>query len=346
MGGWGDKRHDDDHSGQHHMNGDGEIATTRDELLHAAITVGRRSWRDVLAHGRYSVFEICYRAAMLLANLEQSQGQLRKSSAYRHLDPSEKAAASYFIGLTSASLMARQCLGIHWLMHLDVYHDLLQPGLSASGRPDLVGLDAGSQWHVIEAKGRSNGLDTRVVAKAKEQTRKLRTVCGQAPILRVASVAHFSRETLALCVEDPVGRDTDAVDWDLTENQFLRDYYDPFVALIDQTHDMGAKHRVGAGELDITARSETVNGVDYLVVKLSDVDLAIGLNQRIYEIHRSADAVHDAIHRVLDLASPIVSRDIEPIDRTPTTRGDSDSVFVGSDGIFVRAGRTWFDDGW
>ena len=320
-----------------HMNGDRDIATTWDELLHAAITVGRRSWHDVLVHGRYSVFEICYRAAMLLANLRQSQGQLRKSDAYLYLDPSEKAAASYFIGLTLASLMARKRLGIHWLMHLDVYHDSLQPGLLASGRPDLIGLDAQDEWHVIEAKGRSNGLDPKVVPKAKEQTRKLHTVCGRAPILRVASVAHFSRGALALNVEDPVGQDTDAVDCDLTENQFLRDYYDRFVALIDQ------KRRLGAGEFDIGVQSETVNGVDYLVTELSDVDLAIGLNQRILEIHRSKEFVRDAIHRVLDLASPIARRERERFDRTPTTRGDSDSAFVGSDGILVRVGRTWLD---
>ena len=323
--------------GQHHMNGDSDIDTTWDELLHAAITVGRRSWHHVLAHGRYSVFEICYRAAMLLANLRQSQGQLRKSDAYRYLDPSEKAAASYFIGLTLASLMARKRLGIHWLMHLDVYHDSLQPGLSASGRPDLVGLDAQDEWHVIEAKGRSHGLDPKVVPKAKEQTQKLLTVGGRAPILRVASVAHFSRGTLALRVEDPVGHDQDAVGSDLTENQFLRDYYDPFVALIDQ------KHRVGAREFDISAQSQTVDGVDYLVTELSDVDLSIGLNQRVYEIHRSTKAVRDAIHRVLDLASPIVNRDFEGIHRGPTARGDSESDFVGSDGILVRVGRTWLD---
>ena len=323
--------------GRDHVNGDRDIDTTWDELLHAAITVGRRSWRDVRAHGRYSVFEICYRAAMLLANLQQSQGQLRKSDAYRSLDPSEKAAASYFIGLTLASLIARSRLGVRWLMHLDVYHDLLQPGLSASGRPDLVGLDSRDEWHVIEAKGRSNGLDPNVVLKAKQQTRKLRTVGGQAPILRVASVAHFSRGTLALRVEDPVGQDSDAVDWDLAENQFLRDYYDPFVALIDQ------RRRVGAGEFDVNGHSETVNGVDFLVAELSDVDVAIGLDQRIYEIHRSGGAVHDAIHQVLDLASPIVSQDFERADRGPTTHRDSGSGFVGSDGILVRVGRTWFD---
>ena len=320
---------------EYQVNGDGYIATTWPELVHAAITVGRRGWRDVLKHGRYSAFEMYYRAAMLLANLKQSQGQLRKSDAYRNLDPSEKAAASYFIGLTLAKLMARKLLGIDWLMHLDVYHDLLQPDLLESGRPDLVGLDARHQWHVIEAKGRSNGLDGSVVRKAKEQTLKLRAIRGREPILRVASVAHFSRESLSLRLEDPVGQDVDAVDWDFTENQFLRDYYDPFAALIDQNG------RFGTGEFNTNAQSETVNGMEFLVADLPDVDLAIGLDRRIYELLRSEDDVSDAIHQVLDFA--LARGTLDRTDEPPTTDGDSNTVFVGRDGVLVRVGRIWFD---
>ena len=324
--------------GRHHLNGDSDITTTWDELLHAAITVGRRSWHDVLTHGRYSFFEICYRAAMLLANLRQSQGQLRKSDAYRYLDPSEKAAASYFIGLTLASLMARKRLGIHWLMHLDVYHDSLQPGLSASGRPDLVGLDAQDEWHVVEAKGRSNGLDSKVVRKAKRaDTEAANGTWASADSPCCLGRALLSWEPLPYAWRTRLVKTQDAADLDLTENQFLRDYYDPFVALIDQ------KRRLGAGQFDIGAQSETVNGVDYRVMELSDVDLSIGLNQRIYETHRSTEAVRDAIHRILDHASPIASRELERVELTPTTRGDTDSVFVGSDGILVRVGRTWLD---
>ena len=187
-------------------------------------------------------------------------------------------------------------------MHLDVYHDLLQPDLLESGRPDLVGLDARHQWHVIEAKGRSNGLDGSVVRKAKEQTLKLRAIRGREPILRVASVAHFSRESLSLRLEDPVGQDVDAVDWDFTENQFLRDYYDPFAALIDQNG------RFGTGEFNTNAQSETVNGMEFLVADLPDVDLAIGLDRRIYELLRSADDVSDQSTKFWTLLSPRSAR--------------------------------------
>lgn len=273
-----------------------------------------------------------------MANLQQSQSQLRKSDAYRNLDPSEKAAASYFIGLTLANLMARRLLGVDWLMHLDVYHDSLQPGLLGSGRPDLVGLDAQHQWHVIEAKGRSHGLDGSVVHKAKEQTLKLRTVRGREPILRVASVAHFSRESLSLRLEDPVGQDIDAVDWDFTENEFLRDYYDPFAALIDQNG------RFGTREFNTNVQSETVNGMDFLVADLPNIDLAIGLERTIYEFHRSADDVADAIHPALRFASTIGRGTLGRIDVPTTEHRDSDTVCVGPDGILVRVGRIWFDN--
>lgn len=313
-------------------NGDGSIDTTWPELLHAAITVGRRGWRDVLQHGRYSLFEILYRAAMLRANLQRSQGEIRKSDAYHGLDPSEKGAASYFIGLTLASLITRRLFGVHWLMHLDVYHKTLQPELLGSGRPDLVGSQDMRQWYVIEAKGRSHGLDGDVVAKAKAQTKKLLTVCRRVPRLRVASVAHFSGGSLSMHLEDPVGQDVDAIDWDFTENQFLRDYYDPFAALFEQND------RLGAREASTIVRSERVSGMEFLVADLSVVDLAVGLERRVHDLYRSDGDMRDGIHGAIDRVLVRTGRSLE---RVPATRGRSESVFIGSDGILVRVGPSW-----
>ncbi len=317
------------------MNGDRSTTTTWPELVHAAITVGRRGWCDVLKHGKYSLLEMLYRAAMLRANLRRSQGRIRKSDAYHGLDPSEKAAVSYFIGLTCANLMARKLFDVRWLMHLDVYHKILRPHLLESGRPDLVGEDAMERWYVIEAKGRSHGLAGDVVAKAKEQTRKLGTVCGRVPRLRVASVAHFSRGSLSIHLEDPVGQDIDAIDWDFTENQFLRDYYDPFAALFDQ------KGRLDARESRIDAQSERINGTDFLVEDLPDVDLAVGLAGSIYEAHRAAVNVRDEIHEVTN-ALARRRRSFRGMD-APTAHGSSDTVFIGTDGILVRVGPSWFE---
>lgn len=69
-----------------------QITFTWEELCKAAVTVGRRSWRNVLQHGTYSVLEILWRVAIVRANLmEASNGNLQATEAFIALDPSEKA---------------------------------------------------------------------------------------------------------------------------------------------------------------------------------------------------------------------------------------------------------------
>lgn len=317
------------------LSGDRSITTTWNELVHAAITVGRQGWGDVWKHGRHSFFEIIYRAMMLLANLRPFQGQIRKSDAYRGLDRSEKAAVSYFLGLTFANLMARRLFRVQWMMHLDVYHNTLQPHLLDSGRPDLVGRDAKNRWYVMEAKGRSNGLAGDVVVKAKEQTMKLLSVRGKVPRLRVASIAFFSRGSLSMHLEDPVGQDIDGIDWNFTEDQFLRDYYDPFAVLVDQGD------RIDESELNPTVSSETVNGIKFFVAHLRDIDLEIGLAQSVYEIHRSGDYVREGLGKAITRALARINERLISVD-VLATRELSDSVFIGTDGILVRVGPSWF----
>ena len=320
-------------------NGHGSIATTWPELVHAAITVGRRGWRDVLKHGRYSFLEMHYRAAMLLANLQQSASHIVKTDAYRSLDRSEKAAVSYFIGLTAAGLVARRLFDVRWPMHLDVYQQSLHPNLSRSGRPDLVGTDHLGRWCVIEAKGRSNGIEGGLVAKAKDQTLKLRQVCGQEPRFRIASVAFFSRGGhLSLRLADPIAHHPHAVDWNFTENQFLRDYYQPFVNLLDRNIDASAT--VGKAEME----SEDVDGMDILVAPLPDVDLRIGLARRIYDLVRLKDPARNEVNDTLDLRQSIVRAiSLRPSSILEDMPARQTRTFVGTDGILVRLGPSWFD---
>ena len=83
------------------VNGTQQIHVSWSQIVHAAITVGRRGLRDVWRHGQHSWFEMNYRAFMLCANLQTSHSDhIIKTSAYKSLDPSEKSAISYFLGLT------------------------------------------------------------------------------------------------------------------------------------------------------------------------------------------------------------------------------------------------------
>src|SRR5262245_10696002 len=108
------------------FQGVGRCRFTWDDLLWAAITVGRKNRFDVLRHGQHSWWEIFYRAAMLRANLKETpRGLLARTEAFKALDPSEKSAVSYFFGLTFSKLLAAKCLNVPWLMHLEVYKNQL-----------------------------------------------------------------------------------------------------------------------------------------------------------------------------------------------------------------------------
>ena len=206
------------------------------DLLWAAITVGRRSWQHVVMHGRYSVYELVYRACLLFANLARSNGNyITRSDAYNALDPSEKGAVSYFMGLTLSKLFAEHVLNAPWMMHLDVYFNQLQPMIgNGKRRPDLVGQDSHGRWIVAESKGRTNGFDPNALVRQKQQTASIRPVAGQVPYLKFALVLALfgASENLAANCLDPEETDGEPSDLVIERDQFFDDYYEPFLNLV------------------------------------------------------------------------------------------------------------------
>lgn len=278
------------------------------EIVHAAVTVGRRGWRDVAKHGSHSVFEMVYRAFMVYANLAGAMGGgLYKTAANEGLDPSEKSAISYFLGLTFTKLVVGRLLDVHWVMHLDVYAQYLQAVAAAGAgarRPDMVGRDATGRWHVFEAKGRTNAATVEVLESAKEQARALGTIRGVAPHLCVASVTHFRRGGLEVCLADPEV-DGESIDLDISEIQFARDYYEPFVTLLDQNPTEARK----------------VDGRSIRLVEITCADIKIGLDEETLaqiEAGRAAKAL------------------------TWERESEAPEWTLGKDGVFVELGpATW-----
>lgn len=70
------------------------------ELVRCAIMVGKPS-QFFSPMPNWFTLELTYRAFVLLANLDSdpATGLLTQSTAFRLLDPSEKGAVSYFLGL-------------------------------------------------------------------------------------------------------------------------------------------------------------------------------------------------------------------------------------------------------
>jgi hypothetical protein len=201
-----------------------------EELAKSAVTVGRQGWADVFQYGQFSAFEMTWRLGLLWANLrEDDADRVRPTLAFRGLDPSEKGAVSYFMATCFTKLLLEKLCGISWLLHYDMYRKSLNGYLASSHRPDFVGLDAQQQWVIVEAKGRTGSrVSDDTMTKAKRQTRSLRNLNGQLPVLRTAVGVNFTTQ-LEARVWDPEEYDTDAVDVSIDLESLMRSYYEPLV---------------------------------------------------------------------------------------------------------------------
>lgn len=314
------------------LHGTQVLQFTWTELVHAAITVGRNGWREVVKNGRFSSFEMAYRASLLYANLrEDGGGRIVRSAAYDGLDPSEKSAVSYFVGLTMAKLFADKLLGVSWLLHLDVYRRLT-PQLRGNTRPDLVGLDPSGRWIVVEAKGRTNSITEALMKSAKLQTRGLKSIAGQSPVLRMACAAYFSSGELTLRVEDPVEPFGDAPSLDVSEDDVLERYYQPMTDVLNRSGREISEETVGGR----TASVVQIDELDFGVGMLTGVKQ--GLNSEPGRRSRLASLVPE---RGLPLDRIEKEAAADPPEGTDADAGSDESLFVGTDGILVRLGRSW-----
>ena len=290
------------------LTGRQSLAVTWAELVWAAISVGRRELLHLFRYGPFSTFEIVYRAAVLYANLcETLANTLTRSSAYDGLDPSEKSAISYFMGMTLAKLFADKLLDVPWLMHLDVYRDELQPILTAGrSRPDLVGQNSAQQWIAIESKGRTNEFDANPLERAKEQVENLASVQGTAITLNVAFLAYFDEGILECAINDPdkkkTADGTEVIDLPLTREKLIEGYYRPFREWLPQARE---------------SQQETIGNNIYRVAYLPEVDIAVGCNE---DLLQGVDLPHVARTR---------------------ERSSTETQYEAPDGLLVRVGELW-----
>ena len=310
------------------INGSHSIDVTWAELIWAGITVGRKSWEDVIRHGYHSFLEIIYRTAILKANLRLSpQGEFIKTDAYKSLDPSEKSAISYFLGLSFAKLMAHRLLSVPWLVHLDCLD--LSIDLKGNNRPDLIGTNLSGKWCVFEAKGRTHNIAEKLIQKAKNQTQVIKSINGMDPRIRGVSLSHFASDKLKLYLEDSDETNSDAVDLEIPggEDQFLESYYQPFMSLIENRTATIRKTGV------VRMRGREIN-----FVSLEEVDLDVGLDSQIQEVLTSEYRAENALMSIAYLYSQNTNEFAVRVQDHPS---NNDTTFIGGDGVFVRLGASW-----
>ena len=186
--------------------GRAELKADWSDLLWSALTVGRPNTAYVLGHGDASYHEALFRLSLVRMALEERPfcAGLYRTEAFRALDPTEKGAVSYFLGMAVCKLFADRLLRTTWLLHLDVFREQLDPVvLGGRSRPDLVGSDQAGAWHAFECKGRSSAPNADERRKAKGQAQRLVRVGSQDCSLHVGAISYFRQERLEFHWRDP-----------------------------------------------------------------------------------------------------------------------------------------------
>jgi hypothetical protein len=216
-------------------NGYDELSVTWNDVLWAAVTVGRSNRHYVFSHGAASMYEALFRWSLVRMALEQSGRsgyRLRRTTAAKTLDPTEKGAVNYFLGMTFCKLFAAKLLNTPWLLHLDVFRPMLNPVLTGRSRPDLVGKVQGlAQWHAFECKGRVSPPDATAKSKAKAQAQRLVSVNGKPCTLHVGALTYFRGDGLHFYWRDPPPENGKGIDVPMSGDAWMY-YYEPVLDVV------------------------------------------------------------------------------------------------------------------
>lgn len=288
-------------------NGSGELTVSWDDVLWAAVTVGRPNFCYVFRHANASQYEARFRWSLVRMALEQSGPRalrFRRTRAAASLDPTEKGAVNYFLGMTFCKLFSARLLGVPWLLHVDSFRPTLNLVLSGGSRPDLVGEELGiNRWHSFESKGRGTPPDDTTKKKAKRQATRLISVNGTPCSLHVGAITYFKKDVLHFHWRDPSPGDGKPIVVSVRSADWMH-YYGPVVDLIR--------------ELQVADHAE---GQDVLV-DLHDLDMRIGMHHLVSR-YLLSEQWELARRAAVDAAQALRQDGFQP------------------DGLFVRAGSTW-----
>lgn len=240
-------------------NGVANLVVSWNDVLWAAVTVGRPNRHYVFRHGNASAYEALFRLSLIRMALEQNGPRayrLRTTNAAKTLDPTEKGAVNYFLGMTFCKLFAGKLLKTPWLLHFDVFRPKLNPVLKGRSRPDLIGQEHRTgKWHAFECKGRVRAPDATVKQNAKNQARRVVSVNGKNCSLHIGAITYLRNDVLQFYWRDPFPEKGNHIKVSFTTDAW-RHYYAPVVELIPEDTDSRGLMQSNPGVYS------TINGLD------------------------------------------------------------------------------------
>lgn len=235
------------------------------DILTSTVFVGRRS-QDILRFGRHSYLDLLHRVAIVSANIMSegsfSSSRLVPTDAFKYLDPSEKGAVTYFLGMTFTHLLSSRELDMPVLMHLDVYTRpnpygyMLPADVRAPGsRPDFIGQKISGEWGVFEAKGRTNFSNSELRRKMKDQVKSIPKIAGVPTSEKYGACVSLGNDELTIDWVDPDNSDENDIDIDIDPDQFIVGSFDKIWNLFQyrtfKTTDIGVEVYIEEADFSI-----------------------------------------------------------------------------------------------
>lgn len=255
------------------------------ELVMRAITVGGRvdGTRVERTLRRASVGALV-RSAVREGDAAVPAPALVATRLYTNIEPSEKAAITFRLGMAFAAVLASRILGVNKTLHL--------PGTGRRG--DLYGRDNVGGWHVIEAKARTGPVSAAVHAHAKAQAMALVPTVHGVPVqvqTVSASLADLSpQQQFALELNDPPPSDSrDGRQTPVDEERFVPEYYSPMPDLVEIT----GPEPSGNDEVDTFARGAWMPGGGIWVGLARDIPPRVARWQDVPEGRDAPAPQHD-----------------------------------------------------
>ncbi|NCC35128.1 MAG: hypothetical protein EOM24_24415 [Chloroflexia bacterium] len=259
------------------------LPATLEDLALAIVTAGRSGWPDVFKGDIYRLYEITAILLKTQAYVAENGEGLVTTGLYRNLDATEKAAASYRIGMGLAKLVAERHLGVPWLRHVDplIRQNVIQTELSTHVRPDMVGQGVDRKWHVVEAKGRSSA-DSSAVSKGQQQAAAIARVAGSTPQTRSACVSMLRYEPFYVdLVNTPANGSLTLGAFDMVAPRLFGEEYYSLIRGLIQTTD--------SDDYRVPRIDSWGNTGSFRVFSIRGTNIALGIHMPIYDYFLAGD---------------------------------------------------------
>lgn len=224
------------------LNGSKTANVSRLKCMKFATTVGVSHYTPTFGRTTTALALSAYRAMAIRCAIDFGYPQLRLRSEFRDLEGSEKSNISFWIGMTFAAITAADFLKVPRTIHAQKKHGLVKQNPRSKRLADLVGKDASSRWHVVEAKAIRRTPTASDLAKWKTQATSIASING-APVATHSYCCTRTLVSLRTTLVDPPPSNDQTRNLRINDSDVGSGYYQPFLDFLRGTEPTSIGNR-------------------------------------------------------------------------------------------------------